>query len=47
MKATVLSGVVPRHIFVLLNQNGCPKIEPKFFRGKFVKDFKLGWEIHF
>ena len=47
MKATGLTSVVPRRIFVPLNQYGCPKIEPKFFRERFVKDLRPGWEMHF
>ena len=37
MKATGLTSVVPRLIFVPMNENKCPKIEPKFFRARFVK----------
>ena len=37
MKATGLSTVVPRCIFVPLNQYGCPKIESKVFRARHVK----------
>ena len=35
MKATILT--VPRYIFVPLNRNGSAKIEPKFFKAKFLK----------
>ena len=31
------TSVVPRRIFVPLNRYGRPKIEPKFFRARFVK----------
>ena len=37
MKAPGLTSVIPRRIFVPLNQNRCPKVEPKFFRTKSVK----------
>ena len=37
MKATGLSGIVPRGIFIQLNQDGCQKIEPIFFRAGSVK----------
>ena len=37
MKAACLISVIPRNIFVPLNQNECPKIEPKFFRARFVE----------
>ena len=37
MKTSGLTSVVPRHVSVLLNRYGRPKIEPKFFRTRFVK----------
>ena len=40
MNATGLTSVVPRRIFVTLNQYGPPEIEPKFFRERFIKDLK-------
>ena len=40
-------SVVPRHIFVLLKRYGLPKIEPTFFRTRFVKRSRPGWEVHF
>ena len=44
MKASGLTSVVLRHIFVLLNQYGHPRIEPKFFRTSFVKNLTPGSE---
>ena len=37
MRATGSTSVVLRHVFVPLNQYRCPKIEPRFFRARFVK----------
>ena len=37
IKASGLTSVLSRHIFVLFNRYGRPKIEPKFFRTRFVK----------
>ena len=37
MRATGSTSVVLRHVFVPLNQYRCLKIEPKFFRARFVK----------
>ena len=37
MKATGLTRVVPRRFIVPLNQRGCPKIESKCFKSRFVK----------
>ena len=45
MKAPGLTSVVRRGIFIPLNQHGFPKIEPKYFRARFVK--RPGWETHF
>ena len=47
MEATGLTSVVRRLIFVPLNQNGCPKVEPNFFRARLVKYLRPGWETHF
>ena len=43
MKATDLTSVVPRRIFVPLNQYGWPKMEPNFFRARFIKS-RPGWK---
>ena len=37
MKVAGLTSIVPRRNFVPLNQYGRTKIEPKFFRVRFVK----------
>ena len=40
-------SVAPRRIFVPLKRYGHPKIEPTFFRTRFVKRSRPGWEVHF
>ena len=38
MKAGVMKATdLTRRIFVPMNQNECPKIEPTFFRARFLK----------
>ena len=47
MKVIGLTSVVPRYIFVTLNQYGCPKIEPKFSRARIVKRLQTRLENTF
>ena len=37
-------SAIPRCIFVSLTWYDCPKIEPTFFRKRFVKDLRPGWK---
>ena len=43
----VTYSVVPRGIFMSLNQYGHPNIEPNFFRTRFVKGTWISREVHF